>query len=385
MPDAMTKVMVAGIGMLPFGKHPGRSVTSMAVEAAMLALRDAGVAPREIGMGIFANVLAPRLFGDSTLGQNVFASVGITRVPVMNVENACTSGSTAFYLACMAIRAGETDMVLVIGAEKMCLPQMGLLNSGNSDVDTLLGMVTPASFALRARRHMQEFGTTLQQLAMVAVKNRKHAQHNPLAQFREPVSLKQVLASPMIADPLTRLQSCPIADGAAAVLLCSEQAGLRMGCRVGVRAALLASGSYDNPQDLARWETDYRSAKDAYEKAGIGPQDLDLVECHDAFSIAEIMHYEALGLCPPGEGGRFVESGAATLGGAIPVNVSGGLLSRGHPVAATGLAQIAELTLHLRGQAGVRQVMGARVGLAHCMGGDRAADTKSATIVILSA
>jgi acetyl-CoA acetyltransferase len=378
------KVFVAGIGVLPFGKHVERSVTSLAVDAGLLALRDAGVAPRDIGMGFFANVLAPRLFGDSTLGQNVFASLGMNRIPVVNVENACTSGSTAFHLACMAIRSGECDLALAIGAEKMCLPQMGLLSSGNTDPDTLLGLVTPASFALRARRHMQEFGTTAQQMAQVAVKNRKHATLNPQAQFREPITLEQVLNSPLIADPLTRLQSCPIADGAAAVLLCSEKMARRISCRIGVRASILVSGSYDNPQDLARWETDYRCARLAYEKAGTGAADLDLVECHDAFTIAEIMHYEALGLCVPGEGGRFVESGATALGGTTPVNVSGGLLSRGHPVAATGLAQIAEVTLQLRGQAGARQVEAAKVGLAHCMGGDRAADTKSATIVILT-
>ncbi|MBI5921732.1 MAG: thiolase family protein [Betaproteobacteria bacterium] len=378
------KVFVAGIGVLPFGKHVERSVTSLAVEAGLLALRDAGVAPREIGMGFFANVLASRLFGDSTLGQNVFASLGMNRIPVVNVENACTSGSSAFHLACMAIRAGECDLVLAIGAEKMCLPQMGLLSSGNTDPDTLLGLVTPASFALRARRHMQEFGTTAQQMAQVAVKNRKHAALNPQAQFREPITLEQVLNSPLIADPLTRLQSCPIADGAAAVLLCSEKVAKRLSCRIGVRASILVSGSYDNPQDLARWETDFRCAQQVYEKAGAGAADVDLVECHDAFTIAEIMHYEALGLCAPGEGGRFVESGAAALGGTTPVNVSGGLLSRGHPVAATGLAQIAEVTLQLREQAGARQVHGAKLGLAHCMGGDRAADTKSATIVILA-
>lgn len=383
-PTAGTRVMVAGIGVLPFGKHIDRSLTSMAADAAMLALRDAGVAQNEVGMGIFANVLAPKLFGDFTLGQYVFARLGITRIPVFNVENACTSGSTAFYLGCMAVRSGEADIVLVIGAEKLYQAQAGLLNSGNTDVDTLLGMVTPASFAMRARRHMHEFGTTPQQMALVAVKNRKHAQHNPLAQYREPMDLAQVLASPMVADPLTRLQSCPIADGAAAVVLCSEKVGKRLGCRVGVRAAVLVSGSYDNPQDMVRWETDYRSASDAYERAGLGPKDLDLVECHDAFSIAEIMHYEGLGLCPVGEGGRYVESGAASLGGAVPVNVSGGLLSRGHPLAATGVAQVAELTLQLRGQAGLRQVAGARVALAECMGGDLAADTKSATILILS-
>lgn len=380
----MNEVMIAGIGAVPFGKYPERSLVSLAAEAAILALRDAGLAPGEIGLGVFANALAGRLFGDSTVGQNVFAGLGIPRIPVVNVENACTSGSSAFYLGCMAIRAEEADVVLVVGAEKMCVPEIGLLNSGATEVDSLLGLVTPASFAMRAQRHMLEFGTTARQLAMVAVKNRHHARHNPIAQYRSPVTLDEVLGSPLIADPITRLQSCPIADGAAALVLCSDKAAKRVGSKVRVRAATLASGSYGNPQDFTKWETDYRIARSAYEEAGIGPDDLDVVECHDAFSIAEILHYEGLGLCPVGEGGRFVESGAAQLGGALPVNVSGGLLSRGHPIAATGLAQIAELTLQLRHTAEKRQVKDAKVGLAHCMGGDRAGDAKSATVAILS-
>ncbi len=380
----MSEVFIAGTGNIPFGRHPDRSVVSMGVEAGIRALADAGLKAADIQIGFFANALAGKLFGDLTVGQNVYADLGLTGIPVMNVENACTSGSTAFYLACMAIRSGEVDCAMVVGSEKMCVPQIGLLSSGDSEVDTMLGLVTPASFALRARRHMDEFGTTPEQLAMVSVKSRFHSALNPAAQFSKAVTVEEVLASPMIADPLTRLQSCPIADGASALILCSATLARRIGAVVRVRCAVLRTGNYANPQDLARWSTDYEGARLAYEQAGIGPADLDVIECHDAFSIAEIMHYEALGLCPPGGGGRFVESGASALGGRHPVNVSGGLLSRGHPVGATGIEQIVELATQLRGRAERRQVAGARTGLAHCMGGDKAADTKSMTAVVLS-
>lgn len=379
----MADVYIGGVGIIPFARYPSRSVVSMGGEAALLAMRDAGISPPEVSASIFANVLASRLFGDVTVGQNVFAAVGISGVPVINVENACTSGSTAFIVGVNAIRAGVADVVMVLGAEKMCVPQLGLLNSGETEVDTLLGLVTPASFALRAHRHMHEYGTTPRQLAAISVKNRRHAAANPVAQFRTPITVEEVLASPMIADPLTRLQSCPIADGAAAVVLFSEAAARRHGAKVRVRSAILCSGSYAAQPDLANWETDSRAARLAYEQAGLGPEELDMVECHDAFSISEILHYEALGLCRPGGGGALVESGETSIGGRIPVNPSGGLLSRGHPVGVTGVAQMIEVTLHLRGQAGERQIADARVGLAQCMGGDKAGDTKSCTVAIM--
>jgi acetyl-CoA acetyltransferase len=231
---------------------------------------------------------------------------------------------------------------------------------------------------------MVDYGTTREQLAMVSVKSRRHAALNPAAQFRAPVTVEEVLAAPMIADPLTRLQSCPIADGASAIILCSESMSRRIGARVRVCSSVLQSGNYENPQNLAHWKTDCDGIKAAYEQAGIGPEDVHVIECHDAFSIAEIMHYEALGLCSAGNGGQLVASGATSLGGATPVNVSGGLLSRGHPVGATGVEQIVEITRHLQGQAGDRQVAGARVALAHCMGGDKVADTKSITVTVLA-
>ncbi len=380
----MALASVVGVGITPFGKYPERTLVELAAEAAYMAIKDAGIDSSRIEAAFFANGLAPRLFGDSTIGQNVLWEVGINQIPVVNVENACTSGSSAFYLACNQVAAGQAEAVLVVGAEKMCVPEFGLINSGESELDTQLGMVAPAGFALRAVRHMIDFGTTAEQLAQVAVKNRRHAGLNPKAQYRDPLTVEEVLSSPMVVDPLTRFQCCPIADGAAATIVCSSSMAKRRGRTVNVQSAILCTGNYENPQDLTRWETDYRGAQTAYEKAGVGPEDLDLIECHDAFTISEILHYEALGLCSQGEGGRLVEAGETALGGRIPVNPSGGLLSRGHPVGATGVAQVVEVVTQLRREAGSRQVEGARVGLAHCMGGDKAGDAKSCTVAIFS-
>ncbi len=377
-------VSIIGISITRFGRQPDRTIVSLGVEAGLAAMRDAGIQAHDVGAGFFANALGARLFGHTTIGQNVFADLGARGIPVVNTENACTSGSTAFHLARQCIAAGETEVALVIGAEKMCVPDIGLLDSGNSELETQLGMVTPASFAMRAQRHMYEFGTTREQLAAVTVKSRRHAALNSEAQFRNLETVQDVLDSPPIADPLTRSQCCPIADGAAALVLAGDAYAERSKRAIRIDASVLCSGSYDNQADLARWETDYRTAAKAYEQAGIGPPDIDVVECHDAFTIAEILHYEGLGLCAPGEGGALVESGATSLGGRIPVNVSGGLLSRGHPVSATGIAQIAELTMQLRHEAGARQVQDCRTGLAQCMGGDHAGDTKSCTVVMVS-
>jgi acetyl-CoA acetyltransferase len=380
----LASARVVGVGMIPFGKHPDRTLIDLGSEAAYMALKDAGLNSKHIGIGFFANGFAGRLFGDFTIGQNVFWNVGINRIPVVNVENACTSGSTAFYLAYNAVAAGQAGVALAIGAEKLYVPELGLLNSGQTELDTQLGRVAPASFALRAIRYMEEFGATPEQLAQVSVKNRRHSGLNPLSQFRDPITVEEVLGSPMIVDPFTRLMCCPNADGAAAVIVASPDIARRMRRAVNIDAAILATGSYENPQDQVRWETDYRACRAAYEKAGIGPEDLDVAECHDAFTIAEILHYEAMGLCPTGEGARLAARGETALGGRIPVNTSGGLLSRGHPVGATGLAQIHEIVTQLRHEAGERQVEGAKTGLAHCMGGDKEGDTKSCTVAIFS-
>jgi len=380
----MASASVVGVGMIPFGKHPDRTLVDLGSEAAYIALKDAGLNPKHIEIGFFANGFAGRLFGDFTIGQNVFWNVGINRIPVVNVENACTSGSTAFYLAYNAVAAGQVGVALAVGAEKLYVPELGLLNSGQTELDTQLGRVAPASFALRAIRYMEEFGATPEQLAQVSVKNRRHSGLNPLSQFRDPITVEEVLGSPMIVDPLTRLMCCPNADGAAAVVVASPDIARRQGRAVNIDAAVLATGNYENPQDQLRWETDYRACRVAYEKAGIGPEDINMAECHDAFAICEILHYEAMGLCPTGEGARFAAKGETALGGRVPVNTSGGLLSRGHPVGATGLAQIYEIVTQLRHEAGERQVEGAKAGLAHCMGGDKEGDTKSCTVAIFS-
>lgn len=377
-------VAILGIGMTSFGRHLERTIGQLGLEATRAALADAGLAAADIECAFVANALGAMLFGDTTLGQRILSEGGVRRVPVVNVENACTSGSTALWLAWNAIRAGQADIALVLGVEKMCVPHLGLINSGRSEIDSQLGLVTPASFAMRAMRHMHEFGTTRAQMASVVEKSRRHGALSPLAMFRKQETAAEVLAAPVVADPLTRSECCPIADGAAAIVLGSDRIARKLGAAVRIDSVVLRSGCYENPTDLARWKTDSETAAAAYELAGTGPDAIDLIECHDAFSIAEILHIEALGLCAPGEGGALAESGATALGGRIPVNVSGGLLSRGHPVAATGVAQVVELAWHLRGQAGARQVDGAKVGLAQCMGGDLVGDTKSCTVAILS-
>ena len=380
----MRQVDIIGVGITAFGKHPEKSLQELGSIAALEAIKDAGIKPYEVGAGFYANALSGRLFGEFTPGQNVLWEVGINRVPIVNVENACTSSSSAFHLAWTGVAAGMYDAAIVVGAEKMFVPGFGLIVSSETQLDCLEGLVTPASFALRATRHMEMYGTTKEQLAMVAVKNRRHGSLNPRAQFREPITVDDVLTAPMISDPLTRLSCCPNADGAAAVVLCASEVSSRYTSRpVRIASSILVTGSYENPLDLVPWETDYRGCRKAYEQAGLAPEDLDAVECHDAFTIAEILHYEAMGLCPEGEGGRLVESGTTSLGGKVPVNPSGGLLSRGHPVGATGVAQIAEGVLQLRGQAGAHQVEGARVFMAHCMGGDKNADAKTCTVHIL--
>lgn len=381
----MRKVDIIGVGMTSFGKHADKSFIELGAMAILEAMHDANIKPCQIGAGFSACVLAGRLFGAVTSGQTIFWETGINCIPVVNVENACTSGSTALNLAWTGIAAGMYDTAIVVGVEKMVVPQLGLISSGDTELDTLEGLVTPASFAIRAVRHMKTFGTTPEQLAMVAVKNRSHASLNKLAQFRDPITVEDVLGAPMIADPLTRLSCCPNADGAAAVVLCASRNARRFSARpVRIAASVLVTGSYENPLDLVPWETDARACSMAYEQAGVSPSDIDVAECHDAFTISEILHYEAMQLCPEGEGGRLIESGETSLGGRIPVNTSGGLLSKGHPVGATGVAQIVEGVRQLRGEAQGRQVEGARAFFAQCMGGDKDGDARSCTANILT-
>ncbi len=382
----MRDVYITGVGMTVFGKHhPDRSLRDLGSEASIKAIEDAGVQAKDIEAGYCGNALGPVLQGETSVGQNVFWEVGINSVPIVNVENACATGSTALHLAWIAIASGLYDVVIVAGTEKVVMPKGAFLNVGAGELEVKLGEVFPGYFALLAQLHMRQFGTTREQLAKVSVKNHLNGTLNPYAQFQKVLTVQEVLDSPMIADPLTLYSCCPNSDGAAALIVCSRD-GLRKttGRPVKLLASVLTTGSYDNQRDFTVWETEKRAAEKAYAMASLGPRDVNVVEVHDAFTIAEILHYEGLGLCKTGEGGRLIDEGVTELGGAVPVNPSGGLLSRGHPVGASGVAQVVEIVWQLRGEAGRRQVKNARVGLAQIMGGNKEGDTRACTVHILS-
>src|SRR5690606_14375750 len=303
--------------------------------------------------------------------QRVIKEVGPSGIPVLNVENCSAASSTALREASMAVRSGEYDLVVVAGFEKM---QHGvLLNVHPEDSpEVVMGTtVLPMRFSLMAMEHMSRFGTTLEQFAKVTVKNRDHAVHNPNAQYPRPISLEQVMESRMICDPITVYQCSPTTDGAAAVVVCS-QAYLDRMASSSRAVRLLASGLVSDVEELAynKFNLDYvaRNARAVFERAGVGPEDLDVVETHDCFSVAELLAYEAIGLCKEGESGRMIDEGETRIGGRIPVNTSGGLIAKGHPLGATGLGQVSEIVTQLRGEAGQRQVEGARLGLTSNMG-----------------
>jgi benzoylsuccinyl-CoA thiolase BbsB subunit len=362
----MRGVSVIGVGMIPFGKFPDRSLADLGWPAVRAAIKDAGIDPRLIEAAYCGTAL-----GGMMAGQRILARIGLTGIPITNVENACSSSSTALRQGVIAIRSGEYDVVLVLGVEKLTKFGGGTLPLEEEDWEVSQGMVMPALYAMRANRYMHDFGLTREQLALVSVKNRRNGGLNPDAQMRKEVSVGEVLASRPVAEPFTLLQCCPTGDGAAAVLLCSSKIARRFRSDpVAVRASDLTSGRYTPGfRDMTIPEITVRGAQEAYEEAGLGPDDIDLAEVHDAFSIAELLYYEAFGFCERGEAGRMIETGEADLDGRIAVNPSGGLLSKGHPIGATGAAQVVEVVRQLRGEAGARQVPGAKVGLSHATGG----------------
>jgi len=382
----MRPVVVAGVGMTQFGKFPETPVESFGRQATWDALKDAGLKPKDIQVAYLGNLTERRETGNMTcVAQNVLRGVGIVGIPITRVENACASGSTAFREAWMAVASGMYDIALAVGVEKMNGRGPAPLGRIGDTIEGLAGLAPPGVWAMRAQRHMAQYGTTLEQMAMVAVKNRRHARLNPRAALKPAeITVEDVRASPMICTPLTLLDSCPTTDGGAAAIVCSEAVARRLGVKpIYVAAAALASGTYERHRNIATNELESRAAKLAFEQAGMSPHDLDFAEVHDCFTIAEIVRVENLGLCPEGEGGAWVESGATQLGGAFPINPSGGLLCKGHPVGATGVAQVAEVTWQLRGEAGARQVAGAKSGLAHCSGGFIGDDTGASAVIIL--
>jgi benzoylsuccinyl-CoA thiolase BbsB subunit len=358
-------VYVAGVGMTRFQKRTDLTIEDMSREAVLAALDDVG--PNVVIDEAFCG----SVFGGSLIGQRILRDLGLTGIPITNVENACSSGSSALREGVAAVALGRADTVLVIGTETLSQFGGGTLPLEASDLENAMGMVMPGLYAMRAQRYMHEYGATDVDLAGVVVKARRHAAANPYSQLRTPVTVEQVLQSRMIADPLRLFMCCPTGDGAAALVLATAER-VRRWCAVPIRvgASVLQSGLHKTGfRDMAYSELTARTARLAYEQAGVGPEDVDVAELHDAFASAELMYYEALGFCERGAGPRLLRDGETTLTGRIPVNPSGGLLSRGHPIGATGVAQVCEAVWQLRGQAGDRQVPAATVALTHCTGG----------------
>ena len=368
----MTEAYIVGIDMIPFGRYPGRTVPELGAEAALLALDDAGLGIRDMQALYCGNLMEAHLM----VGQRILREIGLTGIPVLNTANACATGATAFREGLIAVKAGLHDLVLVVGVEQMGRGLLG--GNGRADgfvEEGVLGSSTmPAMFAQIGVEHARKYGTTFEQFAKVAVKNHHHSTMNPKAMSRRETPLQEVMESEMISWPNTKLMCSINVDGAAAAVIASGSAARRLGLlgrAVRVRASEMTSGPY-TPQEFAIPDFNQvtrNCVRAAYERAGVGPDELDLVELHDCFATAELVHYENLGLCPDGGAGRMIDSGETALGGRIPVNVSGGLLSKGHPLGATGIANLYEVATHLRGAAGDRQVEGARIGLTHVVGG----------------
>jgi acetyl-CoA acetyltransferase len=379
------KVLAIGVGMTKFGKFPDLSVEQLGRDAVWAAMKDAGFRPKDIQVAYLGNLTESRETGHiSCVAQEILRGVGIRGIPTTRVENACASGSTAIREAWMAVGSGLYDIALAVGVEKLTGRGPAPLARTGDTLEGIAGFAPPGMWAMRARRHMAQYGTTVEQMARVAVKNRRHGRLNPRAQYPKEVTVEEVRSSPMICTPLTMLDSCPTTDGGAAAILCSEEVAKRYTTKmIYVAAAALQSGTYESTRNIAVNEIEKRASREAYEWAGIGPEDLDFAEVHDCFTIAEIVRTENLGFCKEGEGGRLVEEGVTALGGKLPVNPSGGLLCKGHPIGATGVAQVAELVWQLREEAGDRQVKGAKVGLAHCSGGFIAQDTGASAVIIL--
>lgn len=400
-------VFIAGVSMTAFGKRPSDSVRSLTAEAVGAALSDAGATVADIEAAWFSNTRQPMLEGQNTVrGQIALRPLGLTGIPVVNVENACASGSTALLQAIHWLRAGAGDVALVVGVEKMVFPdrpdRVAAAFAGGTDIhdrDGVLDYIRAMGgddpgegrslfmdlYAAQARAHMARFGSTVADLAQLAAKNHTAAQHNPRSQYRTPMTTEQVLTDKPIVFPFTRAMCAPVSDGAAAAVVCSAKGLRRLGGEtraVRVRGCVLASAGARDARDFDN-HIGRRTASTAYEQAGIAPQDIDLAEVHDATSYAELQQIENLGLAEPGTVGARAIRGDFALGGRTPVNPSGGLVAKGHPVGATGLAQIFELTAQLRGEAGPRQVERARIAVAENGGGFLGVEEAATVVTVL--
>ncbi|EJU13774.1 thiolase [Sphingomonas sp. LH128] len=405
----MRDVVILGVGMTPFGRHLDKSHEQLTQAAVRLALEDAGLDGAAIDMAVYANVIQGFFAGEMSIpGEYALRPLGISGVRGFHVEQACASSTVGLHLAVDYVKAGLAEVALVVGVEKLysddrakrfaVFQQPRDMVEAAAYIERTRDLLAPVpadkvaaspnvlmeAYAAQARLHMGTYGSTQAQIAAVAAKDHWHSQFNPLAQYREAMSVEEILAAPQVAWPLTNPMCAPISDGAAAAIVCSaEFAKCFSGTPIRVLAAENHTGSDRAPDDYANHVT-RKVAALAYERAGVGPQDVDLAEVHDASSIGEMIQTEALGLCPPGEAGLAAERGETALGGRVPVNVSGGLVSKGHPLAATGLGQIHELVTQLRGQAGKRQVEGARVAVAENSGGFYGVEDGMSAVTILA-
>ncbi len=378
----MRGVSVIGIGCTRFGKQNGIGIIDLAVQACRQALDDAGVPNERVQAFYLGNFVSEALVHQGSLASMVAHRLGLRAIPCTKVEGACASSGIAFRHGFLMIASGLCDIVLTAGAEKMTSAEtatvtQALASAGDAETEMRLGLTFPGTFGVIMRRHMYQYGTTREQVAMVSVKNRKNGSLNPKAHFQKPVSLDEVLESRLISDPL-RLYDCPpISDGAAAAVLCAADIAGEFSSRP---VEIIGSGHAMGPgtlfemSDLTTFEATVSAAREAYRMAGVSPRDIDVAEVHDCFSIAEVAATEDLGFVEKGKGGRAVEEGLTAMNGPIPINPSGGLLSKGHPVGATGLAQIYDIVQQLRGEA-MNQVGGAEIGLAHNLGGTGAIST----------
>jgi acetyl-CoA acyltransferase len=366
----MSDVYVIGTDMIKFGRFPETSVPRLAAQAAHMALDDADLTIQDMQALYLGNLGQ----AGAMVGQRTLAEIGQTGIPVTNCANACATGATALREGWMSIKAGVHDLVLCVGVEQMGKGLLGGMG-GTKGIPTegLLGSgLMPAIFAEAGMEHQRKYGTTFEQFAKVSVKNHHHSTLNPKAMYQIETPLETVMSAEMIAYPNTKLMCSVNVDGSAAAILASERKAreLGLGRAVKVKASVLTSDPYsDRNLQMPDVNTCTQlAAQQAYEMAGVGPEDIDLVELHDCFATAEILHYGNLGICPPEEAGKAIDEGQTALGGRCPVNVSGGLLSKGHPLGATGIANVYEVATHLRGEAGKRQVENARVGLTHVIG-----------------
>ncbi|MDI6826582.1 MAG: thiolase domain-containing protein [Candidatus Aenigmarchaeota archaeon] len=373
------KVAVIGIGVTKFGEHWDKNLRELAIEAGAKAIMDANIRGSDIDAIYLGNMSAGRFVGQEHVAALVSGELGLS-IPAVRVEGACASGGIALREGIFSILSGQNDIVLVGGAEKMTdLMTDGvttaLMGAADQEWEAYYGLTFPSLYAMIARRHMFEFGTTREQMAKVAVKNHHNGSLNPIAQFNKEITVEEVLNSTMVADPLTLLDCSPITDGAAALILCKAELAKKY---TDDPVYIIGSGQASDTlalhdrRSLTTLDATVKAAREAYKQAGITVKDIDVAEVHDCFTIAEIVATEDLGFCKKGEGGKLIDEGATELNGRIPINTSGGLKAVGHPVGATGIKQAVEIVLQLRGQAEKRQVKDANIGLTHNVGGSGA-------------